>query len=150
MTYQLNNNGISNKKASAQRNKQPSTRNGSLPNGREYFKMLVLFPGIWLEGGELVVSFINIFVIKIIPSSSSTKKTHLVLWPGFGDPVGTWRKEKKNKPFSSLLPKEGTKSVNRTWGFISPRFSYKHCDSFSPFLFSREPRGKQTQPCKDR
>ena len=48
-----------------------------------------------MEGGELVVSFINIFVIKIMPSSSRIKKTNLVLWPGFGDPVSTWRTGKK-------------------------------------------------------
>ena len=58
-----------------------------------------------------VVSFINIFVLKIIANFSSIKKSNLVLWPWFGDLVSTWRME---KTFSSLVPKEGMESIART------------------------------------
>lgn len=58
-----------------------------------------------------VVSFINIFVLKVIANFSSMKKSSLVLWPWFGKLVSTWRME---KTFSSLLPKEGMESIDRT------------------------------------
>lgn len=70
--------------------------------GENICTMSVLLPGI-----RKMLSFLSIFVIKIISNCSNIKKHNPMLWPWRGNPVNTCRTE---KAFSPLLPKEGIAS----------------------------------------